>query len=243
MIGQIRDLSAVDLQLFGEIVSELVRQEARSDIEPDLLHAIVRLLNADFAASYKWCQKSARYEKSISFNMNVSHMHRYEAYFQFHDPITEELRKRRSATPVEAVISRGNLLKTEFYNDFLKVDGLEWGINMFVFDETKHLRDLRVWRAPDRPEFGEKEIGLLNALEPFLRRTFVRSNKGYENLTQREADVVALIARGCTDRDIARLLKISFSTVRTHINKAMEKNGCSNRAELAMLVVHGRLDS
>ncbi|WP_247750301.1 LuxR C-terminal-related transcriptional regulator [Rhizobium sp. 16-449-1b] len=212
-------------------------------MEPDLLQAIVRLLRADFAASYKWSDKTSRYEKSISFNMDASNMERYETYFQFRDPMTEHLRKRRAATLVDEVISRDELLKTEFYNDFLRVDGLDRGVNMFVFDGMRHLRDLRIWRAPDRPEFGEREVGLLNALEPFLKRSFVRSFKGYENLTQREADVIALIARGCTDRDIARLLGISFSTVRTHINKAMEKNGCSNRAELAMLVVHGRLDS
>ena len=43
-------------------------------------------------------------------------------------------------------------------------------------------------------------------------------------------------SRGCTDRDIARILGIGFGTVRTHITNAMSKTGCSNRAELAAAI-------
>jgi DNA-binding NarL/FixJ family response regulator len=70
----------------------------------------------------------------------------------------------------------------------------------------------------------------------------VRGAFRYEALTPRESDVAALVAKGCTDRDIARLLNIGFATVRTHINSAMRKRCCANRAELAALVVRERLD-
>jgi DNA-binding NarL/FixJ family response regulator len=52
----------------------------------------------------------------------------------------------------------------------------------------------------------------------------------------RECEIAALVARGCTDRDIARILGIGFGTVRTHITKAMSKTGCANRAELAAAI-------
>jgi len=55
-------------------------------------------------------------------------------------------------------------------------------------------------------------------------------------LTPREREVAALVARGCTDRDIARILGIGFGTVRTHITNAMSKSGCANRAELAAAI-------
>ena len=55
-------------------------------------------------------------------------------------------------------------------------------------------------------------------------------------LTPRESDVAALVARGCTYRDISRILGIGFGTVRTHITNAMSKTGCSNRAELAAAI-------
>jgi DNA-binding CsgD family transcriptional regulator len=76
---------------------------------------------------------------------------------------------------------------------------------------------------------------LLDALEPHLRRALLRC-AGCAGLTPRESDVAALVARGCTDRDIARILGIGFGTVRTHITNAMSKTGCSNRAELAAAI-------
>jgi DNA-binding NarL/FixJ family response regulator len=55
-------------------------------------------------------------------------------------------------------------------------------------------------------------------------------------LTPRESEVAGLVARGCTDRDIARILGIGFGTVRNHVTNAMAKSGCANRAELAASV-------
>ncbi|WP_081499017.1 LuxR C-terminal-related transcriptional regulator [Rhizobium sp. CF122] len=42
--------------------------------------------------------------------------------------------------------------------------------------------------------------------------------------------------RGCSDKDIARVLNIGFATVRTHLENCLTKLQCSNRAEMAALV-------
>ena len=157
--------------------------------------------------------------------------------------MTAKLRQRRQASFVEEVLSRRDMIRTEFYNDFLARDGLHHGINMYVFDGDRDLGDFRIWRAAGRPDFESREIDLLNALEPFLRRAMIRGMQRYEALTPRESDVAALVARGCTDRDIARLLNIGFATVRTHLNNAMRKRCCANRAELAALVARQNLNS
>ena len=60
-------------------------------------------------------------------------------------------------------------------------------------------------------------------------------------LTPREQEVAGLVARGCTDRDIARVLGIGFGTVRTHLTNAMHKSGCANRAELAAAIARQSL--
>ena len=126
-------------------------------------------------------------------------------------------------------------MRTEFYNDFLARDGLHHGVNMFIFDGDRDLGDFRIWRAKGRPEFCTRDLDLLDALEPHLRRALL-SGGGAGALTPRESEIAALVARGCTDRDIARILGIGFGTVRTHITKAMSKTGCANRAELAAAI-------
>jgi DNA-binding NarL/FixJ family response regulator len=114
---------------------------------------------------------------------------------------------------------------------------------MYVFDGDHDLGDFRIWRAAGRPDFESREIDLLNALDPFLRRAMLRAAHRHEVLTPREGDVAALVAKGCTDRDIGRLLNIGFATVRTHLNNAMRKRCCANRAELAAMVAREKLDS
>jgi DNA-binding NarL/FixJ family response regulator len=55
-----------------------------------------------------------------------------------------------------------------------------------------------------------------------------------EPLTQREDEVLATVARGRTNAEIADELHISLSTVKAHIASLMTKLGVRNRVELAM---------
>jgi DNA-binding CsgD family transcriptional regulator len=232
MATAIRDITGGELSLFGDIVARLERLGPESDARSVIFLDVMRLLRGDFGASYVWDARKNRFDEAVNFNMTPSNLRRYEEWYQFRDPMTFELRARRRATLVDEVIPRDKLIRTEFYNDFLARDGLHHGVNMFIFDGDRDLGDLRIWRARGRPDFCERDLDLLDALEPHLRRALVRCRR-CDQLTPREREVAALVARGCTDRDIARILGIGFGTVRTHITNAMSKNGCSNRAELA----------
>ena len=53
-------------------------------------------------------------------------------------------------------------------------------------------------------------------------------------LTEREEEVLALVARGRTNAEIATELFIGLSTVKTHIAAVMDKLGARNRVEIAM---------
>jgi DNA-binding CsgD family transcriptional regulator len=236
MTPVIRDISGSELRLFGDIVARLERLGPEMDARSVIFMDVVRLLRGDFGASYVWDTCKGRFDEAVSFNMEPSNLHRYEDWYQFRDPMTFELRARRQATLVDMVIPREKLERTEFYNDFLARDGLHHGVNMFIFDGERDLGDLRIWRGRGHPEFSERDTDLLDALEPYLRRAMLRCGE-YGGLTPREYEVAGLVARGCTDRDIARILGIGFGTVRTHITNAMTKSGCANRAELAAAIV------
>ncbi len=56
-------------------------------------------------------------------------------------------------------------------------------------------------------------------------------------LTQREVEVLRLIAAGKTNRQIADELIISFRTVDQHVRSIFAKMGCDNRAEAAAQAV------
>jgi DNA-binding NarL/FixJ family response regulator len=51
-----------------------------------------------------------------------------------------------------------------------------------------------------------------------------------DGLTQREAEILALIARGMTNPDIAAELYLSSHTIKSHINRIFAKTGSADRA-------------
>jgi len=60
-------------------------------------------------------------------------------------------------------------------------------------------------------------------------------------LTQREREVLRLIARGYTYKEIARRLHISIKTVETHVSAVLRKLQLSNRHELTRWATDRRL--
>lgn len=57
--------------------------------------------------------------------------------------------------------------------------------------------------------------------------------EGVEELSAREEEVLGLVARGMTDREIADHLGISPRTVGHHVSSVLDKLGVSNRAQAA----------
>jgi DNA-binding CsgD family transcriptional regulator/tetratricopeptide (TPR) repeat protein len=62
-----------------------------------------------------------------------------------------------------------------------------------------------------------------------------------ESLTQREVEVLQLMAIGRGNADISTVLAISRSTVATHVHNILTKTGCANRTEAAAFAVRNRL--
>jgi DNA-binding CsgD family transcriptional regulator len=62
---------------------------------------------------------------------------------------------------------------------------------------------------------------------------------GDADLTEREREVVALIARGLTNREIGSAIYVSESTVKFHIRNVMRKLRVHHRAEVAYAAARG----
>lgn len=60
-------------------------------------------------------------------------------------------------------------------------------------------------------------------------------------LTEREREVLALIARGHTNKQIAEKLYVSEKTARNHVSHILEKLGMTRRSEAAAYAVEHRL--
>lgn len=64
-----------------------------------------------------------------------------------------------------------------------------------------------------------------------------------ESLTQREREILAHLARGESNKAIARALEISYDTVKLHVRHILAKLNLSSRVEAAVFAVEHRLGS
>lgn len=69
----------------------------------------------------------------------------------------------------------------------------------------------------------------------------VHSEPSTGNLTGQQRRVLALMAKGFTNPEIARFLEISVSTANYHVGAILAKLGVSNRAEAAAIAIREQL--
>ena len=60
-----------------------------------------------------------------------------------------------------------------------------------------------------------------------------RRDRRFDDLSARELEVVALLAAGRSNRQIATELYIAEATVKDHVHAVLGKSGCVSRAEVA----------
>jgi HD-GYP domain-containing protein (c-di-GMP phosphodiesterase class II) len=120
-------------------------------------------------------------------------------------------------------------------------------------DAYRSMREPRAHREPRSAAEaasrlrGEVRAGRLDpdAVEAVLAGAGHRTSRrrvGAAGLTAREIDVLRLLARGCTNKDIAARLVISPKTVANHVEHIYTKIGASNRAAAAWFATqHGLL--
>jgi DNA-binding CsgD family transcriptional regulator len=110
------------------------------------------------------------------------------------------------------------------------------------------LREALVWfETLELPNFAGQCRSALRAMgEPVPRRTAdkskgVPSQLAAHGVTAREAEVLAQLAAGCSNREIANSLHVSVRTVEKHVERLLMKTGRS-RSELGQLAMKAEVE-
>jgi len=83
----------------------------------------------------------------------------------------------------------------------------------------------------------------METVRPLIDSSRAQGGKLAFGLTPREREVLALVADGCANKEIARQCSVSEETVKHHLTRIFGKVGASNRTELAMLATRNGLDT
>lgn len=118
------------------------------------------------------------------------------------------------------------LVLTTYDSDVQILRAIEAGAAGYLLKDSPRdalfeaVRSVAAGGSPLAPTVAARLLGRLGPGAP---------NRGGEILTTRELEVVRLVARGASNREIARDLRISEATVKTHLLKIFEKLGVSDR--------------
>ncbi len=127
------------------------------------------------------------------------------------------------------------LVLTTFDLDEYVYAALRAGASGFLLKETpprELLAAIRVVAAGDAllsPSVTRKLIS------EFARQPPARRKQRLDQLTGRERDVLALVARGMSNTEIAEELIVSLATVKTHVSRLLAKLAARDRAQLIVM--------
>jgi DNA-binding CsgD family transcriptional regulator len=241
------NLTGQETKLVFSIMRDLSGDFDHVEIRQRVGRKLLELLRADYFASYVWDENTNKFVSGIQINMSWDNLERYDNYYQFRDPITPTLQRRRKATTVSEIMRHDKLVRTEFFNDFLKRDGLCFGLNYFAYDRGINIGDIRIWRGEKQVDFSKRDALIIDAIGPSFVNALIRARKVDTHsqalrfseireqlgFTTREAEVSDLLAIGSTDEEICENLVISKPTLRTHISAIFRKSGLNRRTQLA----------
>jgi DNA-binding NarL/FixJ family response regulator len=127
------------------------------------------------------------------------------------------------------------LILTTFDLDEYVYAALRAGASGFLLKDTPPadlLAAIRIIAAGDAllaPSVTRKLI------REFARRSAASPRPSLDTLTDREQDVLALVARGSSNAEIAAELFITLATVKTHVSRLLTKLAARDRAQLIVI--------
>jgi RNA polymerase sigma factor (sigma-70 family) len=158
-------------------------------------------------------------------------------------PGVDGLEATRRITADEGMAGLRVLILTSYESDEHIFDTLRAGASGFLLKDSEPaelLRGIRVVARGDAllaPSVTRRLIADFTS-RPERRQTIPDE---LQWLTEREREVMALVATGLSNNEIAERLVISPATAKTHVSRAMRKLHAHDRAQLVVLAYEAEL--
>ncbi|MFG2514834.1 response regulator [Streptomyces sp. NPDC048584] len=131
------------------------------------------------------------------------------------------------------------LILTTFDLDEYAFSGLKAGASGFMLKDVppgELLAAIRAVHSGDAVVAPSTTRRLLDRFAPMLPSTGAQpEHKQLERLTDREREVMVLVAQGLSNGEIAARLVLSEATVKTHVGRILTKLGLRDRVQVVVL--------
>lgn len=133
------------------------------------------------------------------------------------------------------------LVLTTYDTDENIVDALRAGASGFLVKDTRPAELLDAIRTVAAGDALLSPGPTARLIERFLRSPSAPATGGPECLSDREREVLTLLARGLNNGEIGEALGLSPLTAKTHVSRIMGKLGARDRAQLVIVAYESGL--
>jgi DNA-binding NarL/FixJ family response regulator len=157
-------------------------------------------------------------------------------------PELDGLAATRAIAADERLASVRVVILTTFGLDEYVFEAIRSGASGFLVKDTEPRELIRAVRAAAAGDALLSPSVTRRLIAEFAARAKAPPAPGaLERLTEREREVVALVAEGLSNEEIAGRLFMSPATAKTHVSRAMGKLGARDRAQLVVFAYESGL--
>jgi DNA-binding NarL/FixJ family response regulator len=156
-------------------------------------------------------------------------------------PVLDGIEATRQITNVDG--APRVIILTTFELDEYVFEALRAGASGFLLKRTEPEQLVGAIRVVAGGEALLSPSVTRRLIEEFTRRPQTGSGERLTMLTDREREVLALIARGLSNQELAEQLFIADNTVKTHVKRIFTKLGARDRAQAIVIAYESGLVS
>jgi DNA-binding CsgD family transcriptional regulator len=242
-------LSGSDYEAIVAIVAEASRGSPEEPLPYDVLESIRRLFPAVDVVAYSEGVPGDRLGRRVW--ISGAHPAWSQADLQLMDelrfqiPIWPSPRTAGQACRLTDLMTLRAYRRTDLYNLVGRPHRVEYTMDCWMQTPDGLIRGFSLDASERDPSERDRDVldVLAHHLAVVLGRWDPRLPASAEGLglTARQAEVLAWVARGRTNAEIASTLSLSPNTVRKHLENAFERLGVSNRAAAIAMAYEANL--
>jgi DNA-binding NarL/FixJ family response regulator len=158
-------------------------------------------------------------------------------------PVMDGLDALREIAADPALVETKVVVLTTFALDEYVFEALRLGASGFLIKDTDPADLVRAVRVVARGDALLSPAVTRQMIDLFVSRPVrpAGPRPNIDVLTERERQIVALVAAGMSNHEIAKRLVVSPATARTHVSRAMIKLHARDRAQLVVLAFQAGL--
>lgn len=120
-------------------------------------------------------------------------------------------------------------------------EALRVGASGYVLKQVGNEELMRAIRAASRGEIALDPRTSSQVVDQFKKLSTEKESNAFKDLSLREMDVLNLLARGDSNKEIGAALNLTEITVRNYVSNILDKLNLRNRIELATYAVQNRI--